>query len=65
VKVKFSKHNWVKSDCKSKLKFKTLDALMLVPLCEKEVEAMDWPNNFDVWGGMKNHKVVILSRNSN
>jgi hypothetical protein len=58
VKVKISKHNCVKSDCRSKLKFETSDALMLVPLCGKEVEAMDWPNIFYVWGGMQNHKVV-------
>jgi hypothetical protein len=36
---------------------------MLVPLCGKEVEAMDWRITFDVWGGMKNHKVVPLGRN--
>jgi hypothetical protein len=37
---------------------------MLIPLCGKEVEAMDWPNVFYVSGGMKNHRVVSLGINS-
>ena len=45
----FSKHNWVKSDRKSRLKLETSDALMRVSLCSLPMETMDWTRIFDTW----------------
>ena len=38
----FSKHKWVKSARRSRLKLETLDALMRVSLCGLPMENMDW-----------------------
>jgi len=35
------------------LKFRTLDALMKVSLCGKEVQVVDSLNIFEIWIGMK------------
>ena len=41
------KITWVKSDCRSRLKLETLDALMGVSLCRLPMENMDWAKFFD------------------
>ena len=52
----FSKHNWVKNNCRSRLKLKTLDALIWVPLCDLPMENMDWARMFDTWKLTKNRR---------
>ena len=42
MNLDFFKHNWVKSDRRSRLKLETLDALMRVSLCSLLMENMDW-----------------------
>ena len=49
----FSKHNWVKSDCKSRLKLERLDALMRVSSCNLLMGNMDRAKNFDTWKSTK------------
>jgi hypothetical protein len=44
---------------KRKIKIKSLDALMLGSLWEKDLKAMDWPTIFDIWNDMNNCKVFI------
>ena len=45
----FSKRNWVKSDRRSRLNLKTLDALMRAFLNGLEVDAMDWNAIYEIW----------------
>ena len=49
----FSKHNWVKSDRKSRLKLERLDALMRVSSCNLLMGNMDRAKNFDTWKSTK------------
>jgi hypothetical protein len=49
----------VENDPKSKIKNKSLDALMLGLLWEKDLKAMDWSTIFDIWNNMSNCKVVF------
>ena len=56
----FSKHNWVKSDRRSRLKPETLDALMRVSLCGLPMETMDWAKKFDTWKLTTNRRVLPL-----
>ena len=55
-----AKQNWVRSDCKSQLKLKTLDALMRVSLCSLPMENMDWARNFDTKKSAKNQRALPL-----
>ena len=45
----FSKQNWVKSERRSKLNLKTLDALMKASLNGLEVNAMNWNAVYEIW----------------
>jgi hypothetical protein len=47
------------------VKVKTLDALMHVSLCGKEVKDMERPFIFDVWSAMKTFKSCALYTYSN
>ena len=44
----FSKQNWVKSERRSRLNLKTLDALMRAFLNGLEVDAMDWNAIYEI-----------------
>ncbi len=54
----FSKQNWVKSDRKSRLKLKTLDALL--SLCGLPMKNMDWAKKFDTWKSTKIQRALPL-----
>ena len=56
----FSKHNWVKSHCRSRLKLETLDALMRVSSCNLPMENTDWTTIFDTWKSTKNRRALPL-----
>ena len=45
----FSKQNWVKSERRSRLNLKTLDALMRASLNGLEIDAMDWNAIYEMW----------------
>ena len=46
----FSKQNWVKSERRSRLNLKTLDALMRASLNGAlKVDAMDWNAIYEIW----------------
>ena len=58
----FSKQNLMKSDCRSRSKLKTLDALMRETLDEPmhPMENIDWARIFDTWKSTKNQRVLPL-----
>ena len=57
----FSKHNWVKSGRKSRLKLETLDALIWVSLCGLPMENMDWARIFGTWKSTKIRRTLPLA----
>ncbi len=49
---------------RSRMKLKTLDALLKMFSCGKELQVMEWPSIFDIWNDMKHQKVIELDVNS-
>ena len=45
----FSKQNWVKSERRSRLNLKTLDALIRASLNGLELDAMNWNAIYEIW----------------
>ena len=56
----FSKHNWVKSDCRNHLKLEILDGLIQMSLCSLPIENMDWTRSFDTWKSTQNRRALPL-----
>ena len=50
----------MKSDCKSRLKLETLDALMRVSLCGLLMVKKNWARIFDTWKSTKNQRTLPL-----
>ncbi len=45
------------------MKLKTLDALLKMFSCGKQLQDMEWPSIFDIWNGMKDQRVIELDVN--
>ena len=57
----FFKHNWVKSDRRSRLKLGTLDhASMRVSLCYLLMENMDWARKLGTWKSIENQRALPM-----
>ena len=61
----FSKQKWVKSNCRSRLKLETLNALVRVSLCGLPMENMDWATKVDTWKSTKNRRALTLELDDN
>ena len=57
----FSKHNWLTSDRKNRLKLETFDALMRVSICDLPMENMDWAKNLTLGNRPKTRGFCLWS----
>ena len=56
----FSKYNMGKSALQSHLHLNTLDALMLITLCGRIVDDIDWQVVILEWRNMRDHCILVI-----